>query len=176
MSEVFSLDGVSPTLPEDDEYFIAPGARVIGRVVIGSGVGVWFNSVLRGDGELIEVGDGTNIQDGTIVHTDPGCPTIIGRNCTIGHAAIIHGCTLGDNVLVGMGATVLNNAKIGDNCLIGANALVTEGKEFPAGSLIVGSPAKAVRPLDGETIANLTRSAERYQANARRYRAGLKPL
>ncbi len=175
MTEIYSLDGIAPTLPDDGDYFIAPGARVIGRVVIGSGVGIWFNTVLRGDGELIEVGDGTNIQDGTIVHTDPGCPTIIGGNCTIGHAAIIHGCELGDNVLVGMGATVLNNAKIGKNCLIGANALVTEGKEFPEGSLIVGSPAKVIRPLTGEAIAGLTRSAETYQANARRFKAGLAP-
>jgi len=176
MSQIFSLDGVAPELPADGDYFIAPGARVIGRVKIGAGVGIWFNAVLRGDGERIVVGDGTNIQDGSVVHTDPGCPTIIGRNCTIGHMAIVHGCELGDNVLVGMGATILNRAKIGKNCLIGANALVTEDKVIPEGSLVVGAPAKVIRPLDGEMIAGLIRSAETYQANARRFKAGLAPL
>lgn len=176
MSEIFSLDGITPELPEDGDYFIAPGARVIGRVKIGAGVGIWFNAVLRGDGESIEVGEGSNIQDGSVVHTDPGCPTIIGRNCTIGHAAIVHGCELGDNVLIGMGATVLNNARIGKNSLIGANALVTEGTVVPEGSLVVGAPAKVIRPLNGTAIAGLTRSAETYQANARRYKAGLKEV
>ena len=116
----------------------------MGQVELGKNVGIWFGSVLRGDNDLIKIGDETNIQENTIIHVDPGCPVTIGRNCTIGHNAIIHGCTIGNNTLIGMGATILNNAKIGNNCLVGAGALVTENKEFPDGSLIVGSPAKAL--------------------------------
>ncbi|MGB0508277.1 MAG: gamma carbonic anhydrase family protein, partial [Pikeienuella sp.] len=145
---LFALDGVEPVTPEDDDYWVAPGAQVMGNVVLRKGASVWFNAVLRGDNELIEVGVDSNVQDGAVLHTDPGCPLVIGENCTIGHQAILHGCTIGDGALIGMGATILNGAVIGPGCLVGANALVTEGKEFPAASLIVGSPAKAVRQLD----------------------------
>ena len=176
MSGLFELDGVAPTLPEDGDYWIAPGAQVIGNVIIRSGASIWFNAVLRGDNEPIEVGEGSNIQENTVIHTDPGCPVVIGKGCTIGHSAIIHGCVIGDNSLVGMGATLLNLAKIGDNCLIGANALVTERKTFEDGSLIVGAPAKAAKSLDEAAIMGLRASAAHYQDRMRRFRNGLKPV
>ena len=156
--------------------YVAPSADIIGWVEIGDQASVWFNCVLRGDNELIHIGNRSNVQDCSVMHTDPGLPLTIGAGCTIGHAAIVHGCTIGDNTLIGMGATVLNGAKIGANCLVGANALVTEGKEFPDGSLIVGAPAKAVRTLDAAAIEGLRTSAARYVANMRRFKTGLKPL
>jgi carbonic anhydrase/acetyltransferase-like protein (isoleucine patch superfamily) len=173
--ELMALDGVSPELPEDGEWFVAPGARVIGKVRLLSGASVWFNAVLRGDNEWIEIGEGSNVQDGAVFHTDPGCPLTLGRDVTVGHKAILHGCTVGDGALIGMGAVVLNGARIGKGCLIGANALVTEGKEIPDGSLVMGQPGKVVRALDAAAMADLRRSAERYRANAARYRAGLGP-
>lgn len=176
MSGMYELDGVAPETPEDDDYWIAPGAHVVGRVRIGSAVGVWFNAALRGDNELIDIGAGTNVQEGTVMHTDPGFPLTIGRGCTVGHKAMLHGCTLGDNTLIGMSATVLNGARIGADCLVGAGALVTEGKTFPDGSLIVGAPAKAVRELDEAAIQGLRASALHYQERMRRFRAGLKPV
>jgi carbonic anhydrase/acetyltransferase-like protein (isoleucine patch superfamily) len=171
--ELLSLDGVSPELPPDGDAFVAPGARLIGRVILRAGASVWFNAVLRGDNEPIEVGRGSNVQDGCVLHTDPGLPLTIGADVTVGHAAILHGCTIGDGSLVGMGAVVLNRARIGRNVLIGANALVTEGREIPDGVLVMGQPAKAVRPLTEDEIAGLARSAEKYRWNARRYRSGL---
>ena len=173
---LYALDDTQPTLPEGDRYWVAPDANVIGRVVIGEDVGIWFGATLRGDNEPITIGARSNIQEGVVVHTDPGRPVTIGKDCTIGHSAIIHGCTIGDNSLVGMGATVLNGAVIGRNCLVGANALVTEGKVFPDNSLIVGSPAKAIRTLDEAAIAGLTRSAENYVRNWQRFKKGLKPV
>lgn len=172
---IYQLDEHTPETPDDGDFWIAPGAAVIGKVRLGGGASVWFNAVLRGDNELIDVGEGSNVQDGTVIHTDPGLPVIIGKGCTIGHNAIVHGCVIGDNTLVGMGATVLNGAKIGVNCLIGANALVTEGKTFPDNSLIVGSPAKAMRELDAVAIQGLRASALHYSERMRRYRVGLKP-
>jgi len=173
---LYALDGVRPQFEDEDSTWIAPGASVIGRIVIGRNVGIWFGSVLRGDTEPIHIGDDTNVQEHTMMHTDPGCPLTIGRGCTIGHRALLHGCTIGDNSLIGMGAIVLNRARIGNNCLVGAGALVTEGKEFPDGSLIVGSPAKVVRALDEAAIAGLRASAAHYVANARRFKKGLSPL
>lgn len=173
---LYALAGLTPKTPGPDRYWIAPDAIVIGKVEIGDDVGIWFGSVLRGDNELIAIGKGTNIQEGTMVHTDPAFPVTIGEGCTIGHHAIIHGCTIGNNSLIGMGATVLNGAKIGNNCLVGANALVTEGKEFPDGSLIVGSPAKAIRTLDEPAIEGLRRSARNYVANWQRFARDLKRL
>lgn len=172
---LYDLDGKSPDIA-DSSVWIADSADVIGNVRLGADVGIWFGAVLRGDGELIDIGAGTNIQDNCTVHTDPGFPVSIGTNCTIGHKAIVHGCTIGNNSLFGMGATVLNGARIGDNCLIGASALVTEGKVIPDGSLVVGAPGKVIRQLDEAAIAGLTKSAEHYQANARRFAAGLKVL
>ena len=160
---VYSIGDKTPTLPAEDNYWIAPGAHVMGQVVLGDNVGIWFGSVLRGDNDVIAIGDETNIQENTIIHADPGCPVTIGNNCTIGHNAIIHGCTIGNNTLIGMGATILNNAKIGN-------------KEFPDGSLIVGSPAKAVKELDEKTIANLTRSSKHYVENFKKFSKELKKI
>lgn len=173
---LYQLENHAPTTPENGEYWVAPGAHVIGKVVIGEDVGVWFGAVLRGDNEPITLGKGTNIQEGTVIHTDIGSPVTIGEGCTIGHSAIIHGCTIGNNSLIGMGATVLNGAKIGNNCLVGANALVTEGKEFPDNSLIVGSPAKAIRVLDDAAVAGLKLSAESYVRNWKRFKRDLKEV
>ncbi len=173
---IYSLDGIEPTLPEVGRYWIAPDAHVIGRVRLGTDVSVWFGSVLRGDNELIDLGDRTNVQEGCMFHTDPGFPMTIGADCTIGHHAILHGCTVAPNSLIGMGATLLNGARIGANSIVGANALVTEGKEFPDNSLIVGAPAKAARTLDAAAAERLRASAAHYVANWRRFAAGLKRI
>ena len=173
---LYSLDDVSPTLPDEGRYWIAPDAHVIGKVRLGAEVGIWFGAVLRGDNELIDIGDGTNIQESAILHTDMGAPLTVGAGCTIGHRAILHGCTIGENSLIGMGATVLNHARIGRNCLVGANALVTEGKEFPDNSLIVGAPAKAIRVLDEAAIAGLRLSAEGYIKNWKRFAKGMRRI
>jgi carbonic anhydrase/acetyltransferase-like protein (isoleucine patch superfamily) len=173
---IYALEGERPELPEDGSVFVGPGAHVIGRVRLGADVGIWFGAVLRGDNEWMTIGDGTNIQDNCALHSDAGFPLTIGAGCTIGHSAIVHGCTIGDNSLVGMGATILNGARIGRNCIVGANALVTEGKEFPDNSLIVGSPAKVARTLDDDAAAKLKLSAAHYVRNARRFAEGLVPL
>lgn len=172
---VCQLGPHAPNYSEDDQW-IAPNAYVIGNVTLGRDVGVWFAATIRGDNDPIRIGDRTNIQDGAVLHSDPGSPLTIGSNVTIGHAAIVHGCTVGDGSLIGMGATILNGAKIGRNCIVGANALVTEGKEFPDNSLIVGSPAKVVRELSDEAIAGLGKSADGYVARAKQFRAEFKPL
>ncbi|WP_062210322.1 gamma carbonic anhydrase family protein [Aureimonas sp. AU12] len=170
---IYRLGDAAPQIGEGG--WIAPSADVIGQVVLGAEVGVWFGAVLRGDNEPITVGARTNIQEMVMIHTDPGHPVAIGEGCTIGHRAIVHGCSIGDNTLIGMGATILNGARIGRDCLIGAGALVTEGKAIPDGSLVVGVPAKIVRALDAEAIEGLRRSARTYVANARRFAAGLRP-
>lgn len=172
---IYALDGIQPTFADRETAWVAPDANVIGRVTIGRNVGIWFGAAIRGDREPIEIGDDSNVQELTVMHTDPGFPIRIGKGCTIGHRAILHGCTVGDGSLIGMGAIVLNGAKIGRNCLVGAGALVTEGKEFPDGSLIVGSPAKVARALDEAAQARLGFSAEIYVANARRFARGLTP-
>jgi len=169
---VYRLDEHSPELPEAGSFWIAASASVAGRVHIGRDVGIWFGASLRGDDEALEVGDGTNVQDNAVLHADPGFPLVIGRGCTIGHGAIVHGCTIGDNTLIGMGSTVMNGARIGPNCVVGANALITEGKVFPDNSLIMGAPAKAVRELDGEALAGLQMSAQVYVDKWRRYARG----
>ena len=173
---IYELDGQAPELPEPGRFWVAPDAHVIGRVRLGADVGVWFGAVLRGDGEPLEVGERTNIQEGAMLHADPGFPLTIGPDVTVGHHAILHGCTVGAGALIGMGATVLNGARIGAGCIVGANALVTEGKEFPDNSLIVGAPAKAVRTLDGAAAEKLRASALHYVANWRRFAAGLKRI
>ena len=173
---LYALEDRAPTLPADDRYWVAPDANVIGKVILGEDVGIWFGATLRGDNEPIIVGARSNIQEGVVVHTDPGKPVIIGEGCTIGHGAIIHGCTIGHNSLIGMGATVLNGAVIGNNCLVGANALVTEGKVFPDNSLIVGAPAKAIRTLDADAVEGLKRSADSFVRYWQRFRIGLKPI
>ena len=171
---LYALDGVSPEI--DATAWVAPSGQVIGNVRLGAGASVWFGAVLRGDNEPITVGEGTNIQENTVCHTDMGYPLSIGRDCTIGHRAMLHGCTIEDESLIGMGATVLNGALIGRNCLIGACALITEGKEIPPGSLVLGSPGKVVRALSDEEIAGLQRSAAGYRVNARRFAAGLQDV
>lgn len=170
---IHALDGVAPVI--DPSAWIAPGAHVIGRVVIEAEASVWFGVAIRGDNEEIRVGRGSNVQENCVLHTDIGYPLVIGANCTIGHKAMLHGCTVGAGSLVGMGATVLNGARIGQGCLIGAGALVTEGKEIPDGALVMGAPGRVVRMLDDAARARLLLSAESYRANARRFAAGLGP-
>lgn len=157
----------------EGDYFIAESAVVIGHVLLKQNASVWFNAVIRGDNELITIGENSNVQDGSVLHTDPGWPLVIGSHVTIGHKAMLHGCTIGDNSLVGINAVVLNGAKIGRNCLIGANALVTEGKEIPDNSMVLGSPGKVVRELTPEQIEGLRTSALHYVENARRFKSDL---
>ena len=171
---LYALDGRAPDLAED--AWAAPDANLIGKVVLEARASVWFGCTLRGDNEEIRVGAGSNVQENVVCHTDMGYPLHIGPGCTIGHKVMLHGCTIGENSLIGMGATILNGAKIGKNCLIGAGALVTEGKEIPDGSLVMGMPGKVVRHLDEAAIAGLRNSALGYQANAARFAAGLKAL
>ena len=168
---VYSLDGVSPSIPAS--AWIADSAQVMGNVELGNDVSIWYGAVLRGDTEVMRIGRGSNIQDGSVLHADIGKPLVVGEGVTVGHMVMLHGCTVGDGSLIGIGAVVLNGAKIGKNCLVGARALVTEGKEFPDGSMILGSPAKVVRPLTPEQIAGLHASAQHYVGNAKRFRAGL---
>jgi len=160
----------------DPSAWIADSAQVMGRVTLGAEASVWFGTIIRGDTESITIGRGSNIQDGSVMHADIGMPIVLGENVTVGHKVMLHGCTIGDETLIGIGAIVLNGAKIGRNCLVGAGALVTEGKEFPDGSMILGSPAKAVRPLTPGQMEGLRQSARHYVENARRFQAGLRKL
>lgn len=171
---LYVLDGIAPEIAEDT--WIAPDANLIGRIIVEGAASVWFCATLRGDNEVITVGEGSNIQENCVLHTDIGYPLTIGKGCTIGHKVMLHGCTIGDNSLIGMGATVLNGAKIGNNCLIGAGALITEGKDIPDGSLVMGVPGKVVRALDEAAIEGLRKSALGYQANMRRFRDGMTAL
>ncbi|OLP56632.1 gamma carbonic anhydrase family protein [Rhizobium rhizosphaerae] len=166
---LYALGPHRPSLPQAGRFWIAPDAHVIGQVLLGDEVGIWFGAVLRGDNEPIRIGARSNIQEGAVLHVDAGFPVTIGEGCTIGHRAIVHGCTIGDNCLIGMGATILNGAVLGRNCLVGANALVTEGKVFEDNSLIVGAPARAVRLLDAAAVAKLKASADSYVGNWRRF-------
>ncbi|MCR9147159.1 MAG: gamma carbonic anhydrase family protein [Rhodobacteraceae bacterium] len=171
---LYALDDHEPQTGEG--VWVAPDANVIGRIVLGAGASVWFGSSLRGDNEQITIGAGTNVQENVVMHTDMGYPLTIGAGCTIGHKAMLHGCTLGENTLIGMGATVLNGAVIGRNCLIGACALITEGKQIPDGSLVMGAPGKIVRQLSEAEIAAFAETASHYQQNAARFRAGLRRI
>ena len=166
---IYNLGDKKPKLPAEGSYWVAPNAHVIGNVILGNDVGIWFGSVLRGDNDVIQIGNETNIQENTIIHVDPNTPVTIGSNCTIGHNAIIHGCTIGNNSLIGMGAIILNNAKIGNNCLVGAGALVTENKEFEDGSMIIGSPAKAIKKLSQDMLNDMTRSSKHYVSNFKKF-------
>jgi carbonic anhydrase/acetyltransferase-like protein (isoleucine patch superfamily) len=170
---LYAIDGLHPVLPDDGSAWVAPSADLIGDVRLGAEASVWFGAAIRADNTPILIGARTNIQEGAVLHSDPGSPLTIGAGCTVGHRAILHGCTIGTNVLVGMGATVLNDAVIGDDCLIGAGALVTEGKVFAPGSLIVGAPARVARALSPDAIAKLQTAARGYADRARRYAAGL---
>lgn len=171
---IYALDGVAPQIAPS--AWVADTAVLVGKVVVEAEASVWFGAVARGDNEEIRIGAGSNLQENCVLHTDMGYPLTIGANCTIGHKAMLHGCTIGDGTLIGMGATVLNGAKIGSGCLIGACALITEGKVIPDGSLVMGSPGKVVRELDQTARGRLLASAAGYQANARRFRAGLTPV
>ncbi len=173
---LYELDGVAPSLPKDGTAWIAPGAHVIGNVTLSPGVSIWFNAVLRGDNEPMTIGRDTNVQDGCVFHTDPGFPLTIGADVTVGHGAILHGCTVGDGSLIGMGAVVMNGARIGASCLLAANALVTEGKEIPDRSMVVGQPAKVVRTLDDATVSLIREASVRYRARQQQYRKGMRLL
>ena len=173
---VYSLDGIAPQLADEDSIWIAPDAHVIGKVSLGSEVGIWFGAVLRGDNERITIGARSNVQEHTVMHTDPGFALTVGEGCTVGHRAMLHGCTVGDNSLIGMGAIVLNGARIGRNCLVGAGALVTEGKEFPDNCLIVGAPAKVIRTLDETAAKRIHGTAAHYVRNWRRFAEGLRKI
>ena len=172
---IYALDDILPDIAPD--AWVADDANLIGRVVIGAMASVWFGATLRGDNEEIRVGAGSNVQESSVLHTDIGYPLTIGANCTIGHRAMLHGCSIGDGSLIGMGATVLNGARIGRGCLIGACALITEGKDIPDGSLVMGAPGRVVRLLDATAQLRLLASAAAgYQANAQRFRAGLRRI
>lgn len=173
---LYRLGDHAPTVPKEGTYWIAPGAQVIGRVTLAEQVSIWFNAVLRGDNEPITIGKGSNVQDGAVFHTDPGFPLAIGADVTVGHMALLHGCTVGDGTLVGMGAMVMNGAKVGRNCLIGANALVTEGKEIPDGSMVLGQPGKIVKTLDDAAIAGLGRATESYKIRQVQFRDSLSEI
>ena len=173
---IYALDDRKPALPPQGRYWIAPSATLIGDVVLGEDVGIWFGAVLRGDNERITIGARSNIQEGVTMHTDAGFPCTIGEDCTVGHNAILHSCTVGDRTLIGMGAIVLNGAKIGANSLVGAGALVTEGKTFPDRSLIVGSPARAIRTLDDAEIERIAGGADIYVRRFKQFAKGLKPV
>jgi carbonic anhydrase/acetyltransferase-like protein (isoleucine patch superfamily) len=167
---IYALEGFTPQFPAGNDYWVAPNATLIGRVRLLKNASVWFGAVLRGDNDWIEVGENSNVQDNSVIHTDPGQPVIIGANVTVGHKVILHSTTVGDNSLIGMGSTLLNRSKIGNNCIVGANTLIAEGKEFPDGSLIVGSPGRVVRQLSDAQLAMLKISAEVYVQNYKRFR------
>jgi carbonic anhydrase/acetyltransferase-like protein (isoleucine patch superfamily) len=171
---LYRLDDLTPRLA--DTAWVADSAQVIGNVELGAGASVWFGAILRGDSEVLRIGKGTNVQDGSVIHADPGFPATLGDHVSVGHQAMLHGCTVGDGTLIGIQAVVLNGARIGKHCLVGAGALVTEGKAFPDGSMILGSPAKVVRSLTPEQIDALRHIADHYVENARRYKAGLKKI
>lgn len=173
---LYALDHEQPQLPAEGDYWIAPNATLVGKVILHKDASVWFGCVLRGDNEALTIGERSNIQEGTTMHTDMGYPLDIGSDCTIGHNAILHGCSIGDNSLIGMGAVVLNGAKIGKNCIVGAKALIPEGKEIPDNSLVVGMPGKVIRTLDEEAVKKLTQSAASYVANWKRFAKGLRAL
>ncbi|MGH6872684.1 MAG: gamma carbonic anhydrase family protein [Rhizomicrobium sp.] len=170
---IYALEGIAPEFPPGDEWWVAPNATLIGRVRLARNASVWFGAVLRGDNDWIELGENSNIQDNSVVHTDPGQPVTIGANVTVGHKVILHSTTVGDNSLIGMGSTLLNRSRIGSNCIVGANTLIAEGKEFPDNSLIVGAPGRVVKQLSEGQLAMLKISADVYVRNYKRFRAGL---
>lgn len=171
---IYELDGVKPTMEGD--HWVADSASVMGNVILKRNASVWFNATLRGDNDPIIIGENTNIQDGSVLHTDVGAPLTIGKNCTIGHMVMLHGCSIGENTLIGIGSIILNGAKIGKNCLIGANSLITEGKEIPDGSMVMGAPGKVVRELTPQQIQGIEGSAHHYVENWKRYARGLKKI
>lgn len=173
---LYELDGVKPSIPASGNFWVADNATVLGRVILKENASVWFNSVLRGDNDPIEVGENSNIQDGCVLHTDHGVPLTIGKDVTVGHMVMLHGCTIADETLIGIGSTILNRAKIGKNCIIGAHSLIPEGKEIPDNSLVMGSPGKVVKELKPEQVQLIKGSAQVYVENWKRFKKGLKPL
>lgn len=172
---LYDLDGKQPEL-KDETVWVAPSADVIGDVVLEKGASVWFNVTIRGDNEQMYIGQNTNIQDNSVLHSDPGMPLRVGEGVTVGHKVMLHGCTIGDHSLIGMGSTILNGAKVGKNCIVGANSLITEGKEFPDGVLVVGSPARVARELKEHEIAMIKASERIYAENAARFAQKLTPV
>jgi carbonic anhydrase/acetyltransferase-like protein (isoleucine patch superfamily) len=173
---IYELDGLSPELPADGQYYVAENATLIGKIRLAPDASVWFGCLLRGDSEWITVGQGSNVQDNSTLHADPGKPMTLGKRCTVGHNVILHGCTIEDDVLIGMGAIVMNGALIRSGSIVGAGTVVTEGKEFPANSLILGAPARVVRTLDAEQVASIPGIAAHYVANGKRYKKGLRRI
>ena len=173
---LYELNEASPILEKPDSIWVAPTAQLIGAVELKEQSSVWFGAVLRGDNEMIEIGKGSNIQDNAVLHTDPGYPLTVGKGCTIGHQAIVHGCTIANNSLVGMGTTIMNGAEIGENTLIGAGTLIPENKTYPAGVLIIGTPGKVVRELTEEEIETLRKSAQTYRDKISLYQTGLQQI
>lgn len=173
---VWEFDGRAPELPADGSAWIAPGAQLIGAVRLGPETSIWFNAVLRGDNDEIAISAGSNVQDGAVLHVDPGFPVRIGAGVTIGHKALVHGCTIGDHSLIGMGAVVMNGARIGEECLVGAGALIPEGREIPPRSLVLGQPGKVIRTLDEDALSMLREAAEHYRGKAKEYRGGLRQI
>ncbi|MEM8616272.1 MAG: gamma carbonic anhydrase family protein [Pseudomonadota bacterium] len=173
---LYEFDGVSPKLPADGAWWVAENATVLGNVELKSHASVWFNAVLRGDNDPITIGENSNIQDASVLHTDIGCPLTVGRDVTVGHMVMLHGCTIGDESLIGIGATVLNRAVIGKNCIIGAHSLIPEGKVIPDNSLVMGAPGKVVRELSPQQIMLIKGSAQVYVDNWKRFKTGLKPM
>lgn len=173
---IYALEDAAPELPPEGEFWVAPNAILIGRVRLLKGASVWWGCVLRGDNDLITVGENSNVQDLSVIHTDPGQPVTIGSNCTVGHRVILHSTTIGDGSLIGMGSTLLNRSRIGSNCLVGANTLVTEGKEYADGSMILGSPARVARKLGEMELAMLKMSSAGYVHNHRRFREKLRQI
>ena len=170
---IFELDGVKPSTPETGNYWVADNATVLGNVILRENASIWFNAVLRGDNDPIEIGENSNIQDGSVLHTDHGVPLTIGKNVTVGHMVMLHGCTIADGTLIGIGSTILNRAKIGRNCIIGAHSLIPEGKEIPDNSLVMGAPGKVVRELDEGAAQMIAASAQVYVDNWKRFKSGL---
>ena len=170
---LYDLDGVKPVTPESGNYWVAENATVLGRVILKENASIWFNAVLRGDNDPIEIGENSNIQDGSVLHTDHGVPLTIGQNVTVGHMVMLHGCSVGDGTLIGIGSTILNRAKIGKNCIIGAHSLIPEGKEIPDNSLVMGSTGKVVRQLDENAAQMIAASAQVYVDNWKRFKSGL---
>ena len=170
---LYDLDGVKPSTPESGNYWVADNATVLGNVILRENASVWFNAVLRGDNDPIEIGENSNIQDGSVLHTDHGVPLTIGKNVTVGHMVMLHGCTIADGTLIGIGSTILNRAKIGKDCIIGAHSLIPEGKEIPDNSLVMGSPGKVVRELDDGAAQMIAASAQVYVDNWKRFKSGL---
>ena len=173
---IYELDGQGPEFPASGNYFIADTAAVIGKVRLLDSASVWFGAVLRGDNEWIEIGEGSNVQDNSTCHTDPGFPLTIGKNCTVGHNVILHGCSVEDGALIGMGSIVMNGARIGRNSIVGAGSVITEGKQFPERSLIIGSPARVIRTLDDDQVQKMGSAARFYVANGPRFKQGLKRI